>query len=273
MSDRPRPVLLIAMPTQGEIATQTVRALIGLTQALARRGVPFAFETYEFSDIVFSRNQLMCRFLTETRFTHMLCMDSDMVVQPEAIWRLMDLGVDFAATAYPQKHARWNRLRAVIEAEMAKPEAERASTPELVSRSWVYNHQRAAFGGGPWTPKRRNGFVTVPAAGTGLMLLSRAVPETMVARGVVARKPRLEHVPLHKGLRYYDFFSHLSSPDGGLMYGEDQSFCMRWTHHCAGDIWLDTQSTVTHLGVRAHAGRYADQLSDEFERFEDLDQG
>ena len=264
-------VLLIAMPTLGEIATQTVRCLIGLTQALARRGVPFAFETYEFSDIVFSRNQLICRFLTEKRFTHMLCMDSDMVVQPQAIWRLMDFGADFAATAYPQKQSRWNRLRVLIETEMAKPQAERASTAELLSRSWVYNHQRSDFGGGGWVPKRRSGFVTVPATGTGLMLLSRAVPETMVARGVVQRKPRLEQVPLHKGLEYYDFYSHLSSPDGGLMYGEDQSFCMRWVHHCGGEIWLDTESTVTHLGTRPFTGRYADQLSEDFPQIEDID--
>lgn len=273
MSEAARKVLLIAMPTQGQVATQTVRALVGLTQGLARRGVPFAFETYEFSDIVFSRNQLMCRFLTEERFTHMLFMDSDMVVQPQAVWRLLDFGVDFAATAYPQKHPRWGRLRALVEAEMRKPPAERASTAELVGRAWIYNHQRADFGGGPWVPKRRGGFITVPAAGTGLMLLSRAVPETMVARGIAPRRQRMEEVPLHRGLRYHDFFSHRTSPDGGLIYGEDQSFCMRWVHDCGGEIWLDTESTVTHLGVAPHSGRYADQLAEEFPRIDDVGEG
>lgn len=265
------PVLLIAMPTMGEISTPTVKSLMGITQALARKGIPFAFETYEFSDIVFSRNQLMCKFHTQTRFTHMLMMDSDMAVEPAAIFRLLDFGVDFAATAYPQKHPRWERLRALIEAEADKPRAERASTADLISRSWVYNHQRAQFGGGPWTAKRRGGFVTVPATGTGLMLLSRKVPETMVERGIVARKPRLEQVPLHKGLIYYDYFSHLTSPDGGLMYGEDQSFCMRWTHHAGGEIWLDTQSTVIHHGNKAHIGRYGNQVDEDFPDIEDLD--
>lgn len=257
-------VILIAMPTLGEVATPTVKSLIGLTQALQRRAIPFAFETYEFSDIVFSRNQLLSRFLTETRFSHMLFLDSDMAFAPEAVWRLLDFGVDFAATAYPQKYPRWERLRALIEAEMARPEGERASTDVLLSRSWIYNHQRAAFGGGRWEPKRRDGFITVPATGTGMMLLSRAVPETMVTRGVAAHKPRNEQLPLHAGLSYYDFFTHLSSPDGGLIYGEDQSFCMRWTESCGGEIWLDTQTRISHFGSRAFTGCYAEQSEEDF---------
>ncbi|MEM7211594.1 MAG: hypothetical protein AAF479_06825 [Pseudomonadota bacterium] len=264
-------VLLISMPTLGQISTHTTKCLIGLTQYLARKGIPFAFETYEFSDIVFSRNQLLCSFHTKKHFTHMLCMDSDMAVEPEAIQRLLDFDVDFAATAYPQKHPRWRRLRELIEAEAGLPEDQKSPMEQILSRAWVYNHQKADFGGRPWTPKRKNGFVTVPATGTGLMLLSRAVPEMMVAKGVVQRKPRLEKVPLHKGLEYHDYFSHLSSPDGGLMYGEDQSFCMRWTHLCGGEIWLDTESTVHHYGEKRHTGRYADLVADEFQAFDDQD--
>ena len=74
-------VLLISMPTLGQISTPTTKCLIGLTQYLSREGIPFAFETYEFSDIVFSRNQLMCMFQTRKEFTHILMMDSDMMVE------------------------------------------------------------------------------------------------------------------------------------------------------------------------------------------------
>ncbi|MEM9062633.1 MAG: hypothetical protein AAGD13_19405 [Pseudomonadota bacterium] len=270
-AQQPRMILLISMPTLGQISTHTTKTLIGLTQYLARKGVAFAFETYEFSDIVFSRNQLICSFFTKKQFTHMLCLDSDMAFEPKAVQRLIDFNVDFAATAYPQKHPRWGRLRQIIEAEASLPEDQKSPMDVLLSRTWVYNHQKADFGGRPWTPKRRDGFITVPATGTGMMLLSRKVPETMVEKGVVSRKPRLEQVPLHKGLEYYDFFSHLSSPDGGLMYGEDQSFCMRWTHHCDGEIWLDTESTITHFGEKTHTGRYAALLNEDFEDFEDLD--
>jgi len=263
--------LLIAMPTQGMIATDTVKAIILLTQDLARKGVPFDFTTYEFSDIVFSRNQLMSAFLTYDRYTHMLCMDSDMQATPDAIWRLIDFDVDFAAIAYPQKFANLERLRALIEMEMAKPPEARATMAELRSRAWIWNHQLRGFGGAAWRPKRRDGFITVPATGTGLILLKRAVPEAMTARGLAPRLERMESFDKHKGLRYHDFFSHLCSPDGQIMYGEDQSFCMRWTEGCGGDIWLDTESYVNHVGLAAHVGRYSERAAEDFPEIADDD--
>ncbi|MEM1163624.1 MAG: hypothetical protein AAGJ28_22045 [Pseudomonadota bacterium] len=257
-------ILLIAMPTQGDIATPTVKSLIGFTQKLREWNIPFAFETYEFSDIVFSRNQLMSIFLTRERFTHCLFLDSDMGFTPDAIRRLIEIDVDFAATAYPQKHPRWTRLRQLIEAEAALPQDQRTPMDRLLARAWLYNHQRAAFGGQPWVPKQKDGFITVPATGTGMMLMTRTVPERMVEQGAAAPKPAMANVPLHKDLRYHDFFSHLTSPDGGLMYGEDQSFCMRWVEHCGGDIWLDTRSPVVHYGVKAFPGRFAEAVTDDF---------
>ena len=264
-------IVLIAMPTMGDITTPTVISLIGLTQRLREKRIAFAFETYEFSDIVFSRNQLMSIFLTQTRFTHMLLLDSDMVFQPDVIERMMGFDADFVAAAYPQKFPQWNRVRKLIEAEAALPEDQRTPMGDLLARAWTYNHQLAAFGGGRWVPKRKDGFITVPATGTGLMLVSRAVPERMVEVGAAAPKPRMKDVPLHKGLKYHDFFSHLTSPDGGLMYGEDQSFCMRWVDLCGGDIWLDTEAVVRHLGRKSFDGYYAAKMAEDFSGFEDLE--
>ena len=263
-------ILLIAMPTMGDITTPTVKALIGLTQRLRETGVAFAFETYEFSDIVFSRNQLMSIFLTRQQFTHMLLLDSDMVFEPKTIERMMGFGEDFVAAAYPQKFPQWNRIRSLIEAEAHLPEDQRTPMADLLSRAWIYNHQLGRFGGGAWTPRRRDGFITVPATGTGLMLVSRAVPERMAETGAAAPKPRMKNVPLHKGLEFHDFFSHLSSPDGGFMYGEDQSFCMRWVEQCGGEIWLDTESPIRHLGRKSFDGLYSNRVEDDFDRFDDV---
>ncbi len=50
--------VLILMPTGGHIDTPAVHSLIGLTQAMPKRGVAFAMKTYEWSDLVISRNYL-----------------------------------------------------------------------------------------------------------------------------------------------------------------------------------------------------------------------
>ena len=69
------PTLLILMPTGGHVDTPAVHSLIGLTQALPRRGIGFALKTYEWSDLVVSRNYLMSYFLAQKKFTHALLLD------------------------------------------------------------------------------------------------------------------------------------------------------------------------------------------------------
>ncbi|MBY8975409.1 hypothetical protein KHP62_06305 [Rhodobacteraceae bacterium NNCM2] len=256
--------LMIAMPTGGQVATPTVRSLIALTQELTARGVGFMFETYQFSDIVFSRNQLMSRFLSDARFSHLLFIDSDMEFEPEACFRLLAFGEPLTAVAYPQKRPEWERLRARIEAEAAKPEAERADMQTLLAGIWTYNHQLGTFGGGAWRPKRRGGFITVQSTGTGFMLVARSVAERMVETGAAARRAMHEDLPGNAGLRYHDFFSHRVSANGGFVYGEDQSFCHRWTEDCGGEVWLDTQSPMVHWGISGFLGRYAERVGTDF---------
>ncbi|MEM9097377.1 MAG: hypothetical protein AAGC79_02550 [Pseudomonadota bacterium] len=258
-----KPPLLIAMPTCGQIATPTVKSLITLTQALGERGHPFAFATYEFSDIVFSRNQLMSRFYSDERYQMLLFIDSDMEFAPEAFFRLLAFGEPVTAAAYPQKHPEWARLRALIEAEAERPPDERMPLEDLVARAWIYNHQIGGYDGQPWSPSRRGGFITVPSAGTGFMLIHRSVPERMVATGAAPRRRRHE---VHQigDLRYHDFFSHRVSADDGFIFGEDQSFCHRWTEACDGEIWLDCESVITHWGQKSFPGRYAARVDEDF---------
>jgi len=249
-------VLLIAMPTQGDIATPTVKSLIHLTQALPQWGVAFGFTTYEFSDIVFSRNQLMSLFFTEKKYTHLLLLDSDMSFEPETIRRLLRFDADFVAVPYAKKYLDWREIRAKIEAEADLPKEQKTPISTILSATSAYNHILAPTGQTKW----RDGFMTVPATGTGLMLLKRAVPETMVAKGAALRKSGMSSYALHEGLDYCDFFSHLDLVDGTLMMGEDQSFCWRWKHLCDGEIWLDTEAKVTHHGKMGFYSRYGDQI-------------
>lgn len=256
--------IFIAMPARGTIAVPTVESLLAVTQEFQAAGVPFAFATYDCADQIISRNHLMSRFLTETRFSHVLWIDSDMAFDPQAVWRLLAFGEDFAACAYAQKAFDWPRLRALIEAEAGSADDEKTPIERLVSRSLLYNHQLSAPGGGRWRPRRRDGFATVPAAGQGLALMSRAVPESMVARGVVEARPNMGRLPGHRGLDWHDFFGHVSTPDGGLMRHCDESFSWRWVAGCGGDIWLDCDTLVGHVGPVLFEGLYADRVEEDF---------
>ncbi len=248
--------LIILMPTPGQIQTPTVRSLIGLTQALLQRKITFAFRTYEWSDIVLSRNYLMSVFLADTKFTHALLLDSDMSFKPSLVFDLIDFDADFTCAAYPQRKIPWPKLRAAIEREAAKPEADRAPTSDLLAESLNYNIAGAFNKGEPWPLERRDGFRKVPGAGTGFMLLKRAVPETMVQRGAALPVPGFNG-PNYPDADFHDFFSHLRGRDGDVMHGEDTSFCRRWIEGCGGDIWCNEAARITHHGDMAYPGDYA----------------
>jgi hypothetical protein len=106
--------LLILMPTGGHIDTPCVHSLMGLTQALSKRGIGFALRTYEWSDLVISRNYLLSVFLGLTKFSHALLLDSDMSFEPDLFFKLLDFDEDFTVAAYPQRRMPWAALRCAV---------------------------------------------------------------------------------------------------------------------------------------------------------------
>ncbi|MBN9672105.1 hypothetical protein [Roseibium aggregatum] len=271
-ADEPTPlVIMIAMPTRGQVELATVASLIGLTQEFQRHGLAFSFDTYTgAADLAVNRNHLMSKFYSNRSFSHMLMIDSDMMFSPDAVWRLIAFGGDFVSSAYPQKYYNWEQLRKLIEADFQRPEEERTPIEELVSRSMTYNHQLRSFGNGDWQPETRNGFISVPAAGQGLTLLSRKVPKTMIERGLVQKYPDMSLLPAHRGLEWYDFFGNLTSESRGLYLHEDQRFSNRWVEGCGGTIWLDCETTIRHVGAHTFEGRYSDKVDDDFPHLRDL---
>ena len=102
----------------------------------------------------------------------------------------------------------------------------------------------------------------MPATGTGLMCVHRLVFEEMLEAGAAEHLPEMEKFPLHKGLKFCDFFTHITRH--GVIHGEDASFCYRWVNLCGGEIWLDASQIVSHWGSRAHTARYMEQLLSQY---------
>jgi hypothetical protein len=247
--------LMILMPTGGHIDTPCVHALMGLTQALHKRGIAFALRTYEWSDLVISRNYLMSVFLAKTQFTHALLLDSDMSFEPDLFFKLLDFDAEFSVAPYPQRRMPWGAFRTAIEREAAKPEDQRASTAALLAESLRYNIPDVFDRGQAWPLERRDGFRKVPGAGTGFMLIKRTVPEKMAKLGVAVPVPGFNG-PAYPDADFHDFFSHMRGRDGAVMHGEDTSFCRRWIAGCAGEIWCYEEARITHHGNLAYMGDY-----------------
>jgi hypothetical protein len=247
--------LLILMPTGGHIDTPCVHALLGLTQALSKRGIGFALRTYEWSDLVISRNYLMSVFLAKPQFSHALLLDSDMSFEPDLFFKLLDFDAEFTVAPYPQRRMPWAAFRAAIEREAQKPQDQRAATGALLAETLRYNIPEVYERGEPWPLERRDGFRKVAGAGTGFMLLKRSVPEKMVASGAAVPVPGFNG-PGYPDADFHDFFSHLRGRGGAVMHGEDTSFCRRWISGCKGEIWCYEAAKITHHGNLAYPGDY-----------------
>jgi hypothetical protein len=198
----------------------------------------------------------MSFFLAEKGFTHALLLDSDMSFHPQVFFDLLDFDADFTVAPYPQRQMRWQVFRALIEREAAKPEAERAPTDRLLAESLRYNISERFEAGQDWPFEVRGGFRKVPGAGTGFMLIRRAVPERMVEAKVALPVPAFNG-PGYPGADFHDFFSHLRGRGGAVMHGEDTSFCRRWIAGCGGEIWCHETAQITHHGLLAYRGDYA----------------
>ena len=93
------------------------------------------------------------------------------------------------------------------------------------------------------------------------MLITRNVVERMVESGQAIPLARQGTFDIYRDApRFHDFFSHHISAEKDCYYGEDQSFCRRWVIGCGGDIWVDENSKVNHIGEMTNFGDYGDHL-------------
>ena len=248
--------LLLMMPTAGSISTATVQTLLGLTQTLTHHKIPFAFKTFEWSDLVMSRNYLMSYFLMKSFFSHALLLDSDLSFDPTLVLDALRLGEDFVIAPYPQRKLNLDRLAAMLVAETTQ--IEKRPTSGILAKSLDYLVQKEWDTHGAVVSEQRSGFRTVAGGGTGFMLVARKVPETMVEKKHARNFPRQAPFGGVTSGKFFDFFSHLPDNVGSYLYAEDQSFCRRWVLGCKGKIWAHDSAKITHHGSFSFAGNYAE---------------
>lgn len=249
--------ILIAQPTAGSVVSGTVGFLMSLGRALTAEGISWDYRHLSISDIALSRNIFASHVIADNRYSHVLFIDSDMGFTPDTIRSMIAFDKPVVAAACPKRYLAWERLHEMAMQEASRPEEARRDTSELMDAALSYNVETCRADGSPFTPRREGPYMTVPAIGTGIMLIHRDVFEIMLAHNVARPRPGYRKLPMLDGAPLCDFFSNLETPDASMIESEDISFCWRWTEHCGGQIWADIESRIMHYGMRGHAGRYA----------------
>jgi len=254
--------LVILIPTGGRVHTQFMSCMIRLTQALSKRDIGFAVKTYEFSDLVMSRNYLVSYFLSQPQFTHALLLDSDLEFAPKQVFRLLDFNEDFVAAAYPDRRITGPVLKDALDNAKETDLESQQSVGKLLARYMRYVATANLGAKTQFRREKRDGFHTVASVGTGFMLIKRTVVERIADEGHAHPLPRTGRLNIYQDApRFSDFFSHHMTAEKDAFYGEDQSFCRRWILGCGGKIWVDRQSQVAHIGEFSYQGDYAAHLA------------
>ena len=158
---------------------------------------------------------LVTQFLGHPSATYLLFIHDNIGFEPEQVFRLLNFDGDIVAAALPLKKIGQEKPR-----------------------------ETTLFDFVPDTslPETKNGFVKALSAGTGLMLIKRAVLQTMASQYQSLRY-RSEISAPPEDLRYwsYAFFNSLIEEKTNKFLNADESFCKRWTD-LDGEIWVDLKN-------------------------------
>lgn len=248
-----RPHLFLATPCYGgQVTHRYFHSVLALMMHGIESGLPIHVETLARESLITrGRNALVAKFLAHAEATHLLFVDADIGFAPAHVRRLLEAGVDVAAGAYPLKLLEWD-----------EGAARRARQGELISTAPLRYVGKPCEGA---ARREAGGFVTAEYAGTGFMLIRRAV----FAR-LAAAYPALEYGASHAGEEApaaprHAFFDCEIDPDTRHYLSEDYAFCRRW-RAIGGEVWLDTQSALLHTGTHEFLGDPATRFAQELPR-------
>lgn len=236
----------VATPAYGgKYVSAYVRTLLPLMQNGAIPGLRISFSDIDYADIVTSRNYLLTTFYYhKPQCSHILFWDADMGFDPALLRDMLGLGQDVVGVIAPRRQMDLRRLHANGDKDFDQAYALGAS-----------------FIGQPSSPPDANGFVEVKRCGTGILLISRAAIDRMVARcPEIVNRERAKGMPFRK-----DMTALLTAFDKLIVDGkelsEDFSFCHRWTEQCQGRIYAATRHRISHVGEMVIETSYARAMS------------
>jgi hypothetical protein len=220
--------LALCLPlADGRIDVALDRSLCDSLELCTRHGMSFAKHVITGgSNVGYTRELLMAAAL-RSDCTHVMMVDDDMAWdEPTLLATLIAADHDFAAVVGVKKLPGPTRFC-------------------------------CQFFDGDQPVHPRSGFLQVKTVGFGLVVIKREVFEKMVAAYPKLRYDAHGTEPAGHAL----FCETIQVDPTGkrLRMTEDMAFCSRWTA-LGGEIWVDHQATLRHIGRFDYAGRIADVL-------------
>lgn len=225
----------------GMLSTNFATSLLDLQAACAARGISLDWDLRDGgADVVRAREYCVEAFLNDTAATHLLFIDADIGFSAEQVFRLLDFDADFTAAAYPLKGLFWDRLAA-------------AAREGHVDPSVSFRYALTWEDGGD--AKTLDQFARARSVGIGFALLRRSAVTKLAEASAVKAVGRVDSAPddAETSFDAPGLFGCMVDSCTGMYLSECLAFCHRWTG-LGGEIWIDLQSRLTHVGPISFRG-------------------
>jgi hypothetical protein len=216
------PSIFLATPCYGGLAHALyMRSLLALRPACAERRVGLQVELGGGEALIGrARAAMMAKFLAGSA-SHLLFVDADIGFSPEAVFRLLDARRDVVGGAYPKK-----------------------AQPPSGATAFEYEPLAVAAPGA-------GGFAAAASVGAGFLMISRPAARRMADAHpqLKARLGDMHALGVAEAVMVFDSFT---DPQTGRYLADHQAFSHRW-RALGGEVWVDLQSGLRHIGVVVHA--------------------
>ena len=245
--------LYLAIPCYGgNVTSGTFQSVLALVGWCYEKKINLKVQTLHNEALISrARNTLVAMMLDDEKFnaSHLLFIDSDIKFEINNIERLFKINKDIVCGCYAQKQIFWDK---VIDTVNNNPEVKN-NYQDLISQSLNYNFNLDA----EKIPNIVDGYTKVVDAATGMMLIKKEVFQIMKKKFPNKQYETKANIG---GLKissenFYDFFSvGVYEKNNKREYlSEDYYFSRLW-QECGGEIWMDLESPLTHIGQMNFTG-------------------
>lgn len=243
--------LFVATPVHSNVSIHYMQSVFKLQSLCHTRNIPIMLQLTKTSLVTQGRNLCVSHFLNSD-FTHLLFIDSDILFNPESIFKMLEKDQDVLSIPYPMKTIQWDKI-------MNKWK----DIPTM--------HYDQACTSGNMFPVRVKGdeqdievtdeMIELSHSMTGCMMIKREALEKMKKEYpelTIKQKTMIDGERVDKP-NLYNFFDTYYDVENKLYYGEDFAFSRLWTKIGGKCMALITEY-ITHVGEYQFTGRLIDEM-------------
>ena len=227
--------LFISTPCyDASLTMQYTISLLNLVTFLNKNNIEFAIDFLGNESLIpRARNKSLSNFLN-SKFTHILFIDSDLQFSPEAVIDLINFDKDVVCCTYPKKSFNWNKFMYSMQFDQKSKESLESRGLDFAYNA-IYDDKKEII--------KEGNFIKVKHAATGFMMIKREIVEKLSKKHT-----ELEIISddlSAKDTTYCGLFCCMIKNKQYL--SEDYSFCER-VNDIGGEVWINTSHNLSHIG-------------------------